>query len=121
MKLSTPIRYLFFVVFQWHVETGRAGNPTIVPVVVVTILLSLNILVIIQGLTFLGVTIPLLRIFPEIARLLGYSCFILVDTIVWASFIRNGAYKQFEAELPSERHRQRLNHCAGRLFLFEFE
>jgi hypothetical protein len=111
MKLSTPVRYLFFVVFQWHVETGRAGNPTILPAVVVTILLSMSILVIIQGLIFFGMTMPLLRPYPETARLLGYSGFILIGTIVWASFIRNGAYKQFEAEFataPEGRKKMRI-------------
>jgi hypothetical protein len=101
MQLSTPIRYLFFVVYQWHDQTARARNPAILPAVVVTILLSMNILAIIQGLIFFGVTIPLLRAFPDIARLIGYICFIVVGTFVWASFIRNGVYKNFEAEFAT--------------------
>ena len=101
MQLSTPIRYLFFVVYQWHDQTAKARNPAILPAVIVTILLSMNILVIIQGLIFFGMTIPLLRAFPGIARLIGYICFIVVGTFVWASFIRNGVYRHFEAEFAS--------------------
>ena len=101
MQLSTPIRYLFFVVYQWHDQTPTARNPAILPAVVVTILVSMNILVIIQSVIFFGGTIPLLRAFPEIARLIGYLCFILVGPLVWASFIRNGAYRHFEAEFAS--------------------
>jgi hypothetical protein len=89
MSLGKPIRYLFFAIFQWHTETGRAGNPAILPALVVTILLSLNILVVIQVLLSSGITIPLLRTFPELTRLLGYGCYLMVGGLVWALLVRS--------------------------------
>src|SRR5579862_6761942 len=68
-NLVKPVRYLFFAIYQWHTKTGRAGNRVIWAAVVVTILLSLNILVLIQLLFAFGMTSPPLHSFPELARL----------------------------------------------------
>jgi hypothetical protein len=107
MRLSTPIRYLFFVVYQWHRQAARGGNPAVFAGVVVTILISMNLLVIIQGLIFLGVTIPFLRASPGIARLIGYICFIAVYALVWASFIRNGVYRHFEPQFATASEKRK--------------
>jgi hypothetical protein len=101
MLFSKPFKYLFLVVFQWHMETNPARNPTILPAVVVTVLLSLNILAAIQALRcFVGNT-PLLNTFPNSSRVLGYICYLVVGGIVWVSFVKNGAYRRFEAEFAT--------------------
>jgi hypothetical protein len=107
MQLGKPVRYLFFAIMNLHTETSAAGNLAILPTVGVTSLLSLNILVVIQGLMFFGMSTPLLRAFPNAARVLGYSCYILVGGIVWASFVQNGKYKRFEAEFATTSERRK--------------
>jgi hypothetical protein len=107
MILSKPIRYLFFAVYQWHTQSGRAGNPAILPAVIVTILLSLNILVVIQLLMAFGMTIPLFRTFPELSRLLGYGCYLIVGGAVWVLLVRNKAYTQLETEFATASERRK--------------
>ena len=107
MSLGKPIRYLFFAISQRHIETGRAGNRATLPAVIVTILFSLNILVVIQGLMAFGMTIPLLRTFPELARLLGFGCYLIVGGLVWGLLVRNKAYTQFETEFATASERRK--------------
>jgi hypothetical protein len=107
MQLSKPFRYLFLLVFQWQVEASPARNPAILATVAVTVLLSLNILAGIQILRFfVAIALPL-STFPNSLRLLGYACYLVVGGIVWLSFVKNGAYWQFEAEFATASTRRR--------------
>jgi hypothetical protein len=101
MPLSKPVKYLFLVAFKWHVATTPSRHPAIVPTVVVTILLSLNILVVIQVLLFFAGDIPLLNQFPDLLRILGYFCYLTVGAVVWLSFVKNDAYRRFETEFAT--------------------
>jgi hypothetical protein len=101
MALGKPVKYLFLVVYNWHVKTNPSRHPAIVPTVVVTILLCLNILVTIQLLLFVIGDISLLKQFPDLLRILGYVCYLIVGGLVWLSFIRNDAYRRFEREFAT--------------------
>jgi hypothetical protein len=102
-----PFRYLFFAIFEWHASTARAPNPATMPAVIVTMLLSLNILALFQGLLFFGITMPFLKTIPDLKRLLGFSCYLLIGGIVWAAFVRNKAYLHFEAEFATTSERRK--------------
>jgi hypothetical protein len=101
MPLGKPVRYLFLVAFNWHAKTNPSQHPAIVPAVVVTVLLSLNLLVAIQLLFFFIGDIPLLKQFPALLRILGYICYLTVGGIVWLSFVKNDAYRQLGTEFAT--------------------
>ena len=82
-------------------ETSPARHPAILPAVVVTVLLSLNILAALQVLRFFVGNTPLLSTFTDTSRLLGYICYVVVGGIVWVTFVKNGAYGRFEAEFAT--------------------
>jgi hypothetical protein len=108
MLISKPFKCLFMVVFQWRMETNQGRNPATLPAVVVTVLLSLNILAAIQVLRFLVGSSTLFTTYPNSTRVLGYICYIVVGGVVWVSFVRNGAYRRLEAEFAtvSTRHKR---------------
>jgi hypothetical protein len=101
MSVSKPLRYLFLVVFQWHVAANPTRNSATVPAVVVTLLLTLNVVVAIQLFRFFVSDIPLLQTYPDFSRLIGYVCYIVIGGIFWLSYVKNGAYRQFEAEFAT--------------------
>jgi hypothetical protein len=117
MNLGKPVRYLFFAIYRRQVQTGRTGNPVILPAVVVTILLSLNILVIIQVLMSTGMTIPILNAIPELSRLLGYACYLTVGALVWLSLVRNRDFEALETEFAGASEQQNKARTAA-LYLY---
>lgn len=105
MLLSKPIRFLFFMILKWQTATKSAGNPTVWSTVIVTILLSLNVLVVIQLLLWRSGA-PIFRAAPNLARLLGYLCFVVVGGLVWMSLVRSGVYKRLEQEFAAASERR---------------
>lgn len=92
MLLGRPFRYLFLVIYQWHLEKNPVRKPAILPAVLVTTLLSLNILAGIEVFRFF-VNLPQFS-GPIASRLLGYILYLAVGGMVWVSFIRNGASRR---------------------------
>lgn len=118
MLIGKPIRFLFFIILKWQTATRPAANPTIWATVIVTILLSLNILVVIQLLLWRSGASFIFRGAPNLARLLGYFCFALVAGFTWMSLVQSGRYKRLEQEFAtaSER-RQMIRRIAFTLYL----
>jgi len=118
MPLSKPVKYLFSVAFNWQVKTSPSRDPAIMPTVVVTILLSLNILVVIKMFRFFFGDISLLNQFPNLLRILGYLCYLVVGGILWLSFVKNEAYRRFETEFATtSTARMRLRTMAVYLYV----
>ncbi len=99
MSIGKPFRYLFYVAYSWNAKTNPTRSPTILPTTIVTILLSLNALVLIQlGLFLRDIDAAALTAYPDLIRLLGYFCFGLIYWIVWMCLVRRGTYMRLRTE-----------------------
>jgi hypothetical protein len=105
MLLSKPIRFLFFMIFKWQTAVKPDGNPTVWSTVIVTVLLSLNVLVVIQLLLWRSGP-PIFRAVPNLARLLGYFCFVVVGGLIWMSLVRSGTYTRLGQEFATASERR---------------